>query len=190
MPLVPMLRTKYSGAALASALTTSLLAFQPDATDTMAAILLAHIYFETDNGNKLWNNNAGNTTTKGDPDNYWQAKGNALKFIAYGSIAEGIDDYFSFLRARRAMLRTAAAGDVAAFAQAVNDTGYTPGVDVGRVSDAVASSAAAILKRGTFAALPKGPKLNLSTLASSWGVPLLFVLVALWFLSKSRKSRR
>jgi len=189
MPLVPMLRTKYSEAELASALTTSLLAFQPNATDTMGAILLGHIYFETGNGDKLWNNNPGNTTTKGDPADYWQAKGNPLKFSAYPSIAEGFDDYFSFLKARRSLLRTAAAGDVAAFAQAVNDTGYTPGVDVDRVSDAVGSSAAAILKRGTFAALPKGPKLSVSSSGTDWGLPLLFIVAAFWFL-KSRKSRR
>ena len=124
----------------------------PETSQGLCELCLAQLALENANGSALFNWNPGNVTTTTANDFYILSKlhtdsqGHAvtpgdptevvMRFRAYPSIVDGMRGYVSEVVKRKSMVTAGQAGDTRAFARAIRDTGYTPGIDV----DAVAKS--------------------------------------------------
>jgi hypothetical protein len=125
----------------------------PDAGVNTAELLMAQVWLETGRGKSVQNNSPGNITSSAKTGDFWRPtwyvvtrkssardirlnklmlKGKAPRaFRSYQTPESGFLHYLQFLKSPRyePLLDAAAAGDVAAFARAVRDTGYCPDCD-------------------------------------------------------------
>lgn len=120
----------------------------------LAELCLAQLALENDNGKALFNYNPGNLTELPSGTFYvlsqlhTDSQGHAvpagdptevvMRFKNFPDIIAGIVGYVHWVTSRGAFVKAGDAGDARAFAQAIRDSGYTPGINV----DAVAKSLA------------------------------------------------
>lgn len=178
MPRVDMVHTTYSQQGLADSL-ESYASELPGVNAAAMAIMLAQIDLETANGQALFNNNVGNVTTTGDPNEWWQpdsGPASKLKFRSYPTLDDGMAGYVGFIKSRPKMLSAAISGDVGAYARAIKSEGYTPDIDPVAVAAQLYKIAAE--KRKLFQRVPDGPVLrNSNASASSGSVAAIGALV-------------
>jgi hypothetical protein len=193
MPKVEMERTVYDEPTVASALERAFEAKGEPLDRTAAAMLLAHIYLETADRQALWNNNAGNITTGDTSQDYWQpTKGPAakLKFKVYPTLDAGLTDYATSPWSRK-LLAAARSGDAGRFAQVVNDTGYTPGIDVGAFAKIIEQKTRAILARPVLNTLALGAAVTNHAPSGGKDVAIIALLVlAVYWLSSRTDNRK
>lgn len=139
------------------------LVFGREPTPGEVAMYMAHLHLETGGYDRIIQHNPGNISAGGiyagkekfnSRRNYWRPPwfadddhtlhqymldGKAPSaFRAYSNLGAGVQDYFAVLKKRPAMVEAARAGDAGDFATAVRESGYTPDLNVGPVTDSLA----------------------------------------------------
>jgi hypothetical protein len=131
-----------------------------------AEIMLAQLCLENANGKGLWNDNPGNLTSNGSGTYYilknlhTDPLGKAvpaddpsavvLKFQAFQTLKDGVATYASWVLKRKAFIAALDAGDCAAYAKAIETTGYCPGINVPAVAKSLAAEITGFRKAGIF----------------------------------------
>ena len=157
MPKVESTPTRYTSSVLAEELVGAFVSkFGVQPSQNLASLLWALICVETGNGQFLTQNNVGFVTVSDDSQNYFLRGKNPLHFRAYGTLAEGLENFLHEIVTRRpSMVRAAESGDARAFAQAYRDTRYNPAADVEEAEKNFRSVADRGLSSGFFITLPK-----------------------------------
>lgn len=161
MPQVPTISTKHTGSEIAESLLVSFeRKYGAKPSKNLAAYLWGLIMLETASGNALWNENPGNVTVTSDDMPYFLLKNksgayNKEHYRSFDRLDLGLENFLHETVTRRPTLIAAAeAGDAYAFATAIRDTRYTPGLDVDSHFGSYKKLADQSLAAGYFAALP------------------------------------
>lgn len=169
MAQVAMTRTEFTPAAMRALLVPALqkaLGHSPNGS--LIDLCLAQLCIETTSGHNVWNYNFGNVDVSSAEQDYWMAQGQPNHIRSFSDAQSGMAEYVRQIARRPSMVKAGTAGDALAFATAIRDTNYTPGIDPEAV--------AATLKK-LIATLPR----------SGGGVLLLVATVvggALWLLRR------
>lgn len=131
MGQVDVQQTPHSRAELGAAL-VSALGGKPKRS--LAELMLAQILMETADGTKIRNENVGNVTAQSGQDYYVLGPGNLLHFVAFDDLDAGMAAFVHEIKRRKTMVDAGNAGNARAYVQAINDTNYTPGIDVDAIT--------------------------------------------------------
>jgi hypothetical protein len=167
MPLVPTIRTKHTGSELAESL---IVAFErkyaAKPSKNLAAYLWGLLMLETASGNALYNENPGNVTVSSDSQPYFLLRNKSGEFNkehyrSYDRLDLGLENFlYETVTRRPSLIAAAEAGDAYAFATAIRNTRYTPGLDVDGHFNSYKKLAEQSLAAGYFAGMPDSTKIS------------------------------
>ena len=181
MSQVPMTRTNYTPVQMAAYLVPEVTRqMKKIPVRTLAELMLAQLCLETTSGYNLWNNNYGNVDISDASQDYWMAQGQANHIRSFRDPMSGMAEYVRQVVIRRpSMVRAGQAGDALAFATAIRDTAYTPGIDVAKVAATLTQFVQQFRTQKLFD--------NLPTKVQGWFLPVVGGLLTLLFLAVRRR---